>query len=102
MSWTTEQKPDLTGARALVTGGSGGLGQQVALELSRHGAAGVILAARNDERLAASVAGIRASVPTPACAPSASTWPTCHRCAGRPRRCSTRTSRSTCCSPTRG
>ena len=62
MSWTTEQIPDLTGARALVTGGSGGLGQQVALELSRHGA-GVILAARNDERLAASVAGIRASVP---------------------------------------
>ena len=58
MSWTTEQIPDLTGAWALVTGASSGLGQQVALELARHGAS-VVLAGRDDERLAASVAGIR-------------------------------------------
>lgn len=62
LSWTTEHIPDLTGARALVTGASSGLGQQVALELARHGAS-VVLAGRNAERLAASVAGIRGSLP---------------------------------------
>jgi NAD(P)-dependent dehydrogenase (short-subunit alcohol dehydrogenase family) len=62
VSWTTAQIPDLTGAWALVTGASTGLGQQVALELARRGAS-VVLAGRSDERLAASVAGIRASRP---------------------------------------
>ena len=63
MSWTTDDIPDLTGVRALVTGGSSGLGQQVALELARHGAS-VVLAGRDEQRLAASVAGIRQSQPT--------------------------------------
>lgn len=62
MSWSTNDVPDLTGAWALVTGASSGLGQQVVLELARHGAS-VVLAARDEERLRRSVDGIRAEVP---------------------------------------
>lgn len=56
------QIPDLSGSRALVTGGSSGLGQQVALALAHRGAS-VVVAGRDEDRLAASVAGIRAAVP---------------------------------------
>ena len=62
MSWRTDQIPDLSGAWALVTGASSGLGQQVSLELARHGAS-VVLAGRDDERLLASATGIREEVP---------------------------------------
>ncbi len=62
MSWSTDHIPDLTGAWALVTGASSGIGQQVALELSRRGAS-VVLAGRDEGRLAASVAAIRADLP---------------------------------------
>jgi NAD(P)-dependent dehydrogenase (short-subunit alcohol dehydrogenase family) len=62
VSWAVAQIPDLTGSRALVTGGSSGLGQQIALALAARGAS-VVLAGRDPVRLAASVAGIRESVP---------------------------------------
>lgn len=62
MTWTTAQIPDLTGVWALVTGASSGLGQQVTLELARHGAS-VVLAARDEERLRLGVEGVRAEVP---------------------------------------
>jgi len=62
MGWTETQIPDLTGTRALVTGGSSGLGQRVALTLAARGAS-VVLAGRDETRLAACAAGIRASVP---------------------------------------
>ncbi len=62
MTWRTDQIPDLTGAWALVTGASSGLGQQVSLELARHGAS-VVLAGRDEERLRASAAAVRADLP---------------------------------------
>ncbi|HET8560531.1 MAG TPA: oxidoreductase [Marmoricola sp.] len=62
MTWTPAEIPDLSGRRALVTGVTSGIGQQIALELARHGAE-VVLAARDEARLAATVAGIRRQVP---------------------------------------
>jgi len=46
MSWSTEDIPDLTGRRALVTGVTGGLGEHTATGLARNGA-DVIVTARN-------------------------------------------------------
>ncbi len=45
--WTAEDIPDLTGKRALITGGAGGLGLETAKALAGHGAE-VILADIND------------------------------------------------------
>jgi short-subunit dehydrogenase len=42
----------IAGARAIVTGASGGLGREIALELARHGAR-VLLVARREEKLRA-------------------------------------------------
>ena len=47
--WTTDDMPDQTGRRAVVTGANSGLGYHVALELVRRGAQ-VILACRDQER----------------------------------------------------
>jgi len=47
--WTTADIPPQTGKVALVTGATGGLGYEIALELSRAGAT-VIVAGRNEEK----------------------------------------------------
>ena len=60
--WTREDIPDLTGRRALVTGVTSGLGQVVVATLARHGAE-VLLAARDEARLAATVARIAGEQP---------------------------------------
>ncbi len=60
-SWSLVNMPDLAGTRALVTGVTAGLGAQTALELARAGAE-VVLVARSPEKLAATVASIRAEV----------------------------------------
>jgi NAD(P)-dependent dehydrogenase (short-subunit alcohol dehydrogenase family) len=44
MPWKTTDIPDLTGRRALVTGVTGGLGVNTAIELARHGASLVVTA----------------------------------------------------------
>ena len=62
MSWTTADIPDLTGRRALVTGVTSGLGQQIALTLVRRGAE-VVLAARSPARLAATEAELKRRSP---------------------------------------
>lgn len=61
-AWSPADIPDLTGRRALVTGVTSGLGESVALELARAGAA-VVLAARSQDKLAATEADIRAQLP---------------------------------------
>lgn len=61
-AWSPADIPDLTGHRALVTGVTSGLGEAIALELARAGAA-VVLAARSQDKLAATEADIRAAVP---------------------------------------
>ena len=66
--WTPNEIPDLTGKRALVTGVTGGLGEQTALELARRGAE-VIMAARSEERLSGVVEGIRRTLPTASLVP---------------------------------
>ncbi len=48
MRWTTDELPDLTGRRALVTGANSGIGAVEALELARHGA-DVVLAVRKPD-----------------------------------------------------
>lgn len=59
--WTANDIPDQTGKFAIVTG-TGGLGYETALELARHGAE-VVLAGRNPEKGAESVASIKSAVP---------------------------------------
>jgi len=54
--------PDLTGRRAVVTGGSDGIGLRIAHRLAAAGAE-VVLPVRNPAKGAAAVAGIRARVP---------------------------------------
>jgi NAD(P)-dependent dehydrogenase (short-subunit alcohol dehydrogenase family) len=61
MTWSAGDIPDLRGRRALVTGVTSGIGEQIALELARHGAE-VVLAARDEEKLAATDADIRCQV----------------------------------------
>ena len=46
MGWTARDIPDLSGRVAIVTGGNGGLGLEVARELAAHGAT-VVIAARD-------------------------------------------------------
>lgn len=60
--WSLEDIPDLHGKRALVTGVTSGLGERTVAELARHGAE-VVMAARDPEKLAGTVRGVRGSVP---------------------------------------
>ncbi|MEV5748935.1 oxidoreductase [Actinoallomurus sp. NPDC052308] len=60
--WTTDDIPDLTGTRAVVTGANSGLGLRTALELARHGAT-VVLACRSADRGRAALDRVRAAVP---------------------------------------
>ncbi len=62
IAWTPQEVPDLTGRRALVTGVTSGLGEATVLELVGRGAE-VVMAARNRDKLAAAVAGVRRRVP---------------------------------------
>lgn len=60
--WTTDDIPDLTGRRAVVTGANSGLGLVTATELARRGAR-VVLTARDPEKGDEAVRGVRAEVP---------------------------------------
>jgi NAD(P)-dependent dehydrogenase (short-subunit alcohol dehydrogenase family) len=60
--WTTQEIPDQTGRRAVITGANSGLGIVVAEELARAGAA-VVLACRDVSRGAAAVGAISTRVP---------------------------------------
>jgi NAD(P)-dependent dehydrogenase (short-subunit alcohol dehydrogenase family) len=62
MGWSTADIPDLTGKVAVVTGGNGGLGLEVARELARKGAA-VVIAARDAAKSAAARAAITEEIP---------------------------------------
>ena len=59
--WSTTDIPDQYGKLAIVTGGTGGLGYETALELARAGAE-VILAGRNQAKGVAAIQRIRADV----------------------------------------
>jgi NAD(P)-dependent dehydrogenase (short-subunit alcohol dehydrogenase family) len=60
--WTTQQIPDQSGRRAIVTGANSGLGLVTALELARAGAH-VVMACRNLEKGEEARASIAATVP---------------------------------------
>src|SRR3954469_16047972 len=60
--WTTDEIPDLSGKRAIVTGANSGIGFRTALELARHGAT-VVLACRSAERGRTALDRVRAAVP---------------------------------------
>ncbi|WP_435770690.1 oxidoreductase [Nocardioides sp. SYSU DS0651] len=63
MNWNVADLPDQTGRTVVVTGPTlGGLGHHTALELARHGAR-VVLAGRNPEKVAQTVAAITDEVP---------------------------------------
>jgi len=62
VAWTTRDIPDQTARVAVVTGGNGGLGLEVARELARKGAL-VVIAARDQAKAEVAVASIRADVP---------------------------------------
>lgn len=62
MSWSTTDIPSQTGKLALVTGATGGLGYETALELARAGA-DVVLTGRNAAKGSDALARIRAEVP---------------------------------------
>jgi NAD(P)-dependent dehydrogenase (short-subunit alcohol dehydrogenase family) len=62
MTWTPADIPDQHGRVAVVTGANGGLGLETARALAAKGAH-VLMAARNQEKAAAAVAEIRATVP---------------------------------------
>ncbi len=61
--WTTEDIPDLSGRRAVVTGATSGLGLASARELARAGA-DVVLAVRDLDRGAETVGALRREVTT--------------------------------------
>lgn len=63
MPWTADDIPDLSGRRAIVTGGNGGLGLESCRALARAGAT-VIMAARNLDKAASAVSEIESEVPT--------------------------------------
>jgi NAD(P)-dependent dehydrogenase (short-subunit alcohol dehydrogenase family) len=60
--WTLDDIPDLAGRTALVTGVTSGLGEHTVLELARKGAR-VVLAARSDAKLRASVDDVKRALP---------------------------------------
>jgi NAD(P)-dependent dehydrogenase (short-subunit alcohol dehydrogenase family) len=60
--WTTDDIPDLTGKRAIVTGANSGIGLWTSLELAHHGAT-VVLGCRSAERGEKALATIRDAVP---------------------------------------
>ncbi len=62
MSWRTDDIPDLTGKRAVITGVTGGLGFHTALELARHGAE-LVVTARDTTNGQESIARLREEVP---------------------------------------
>lgn len=62
MSWSTKDIPSQAGKLALVTGATGGLGYETALELARGGA-DVVLTGRNAQKGADALARIKAEVP---------------------------------------
>jgi len=62
MGWTTADIPDLSGRIAIVTGGNGGLGLEVARELARK-RAHVVIAARDAAKSAAARGAITTDIP---------------------------------------
>ena len=62
MTWRTENMPDLTGKRAVITGITGGLGFSTARELARHGAE-LVVTARDASKADDAVARLREEVP---------------------------------------
>ena len=62
MGWTAADIPDLSGRVAVVTGGNGGLGLEVARALARKGAL-VVIAARDAANAAAARAAITTALP---------------------------------------
>ncbi len=62
MNWSTDDIPDLTGKRAVITGVTGGLGFHTALELARHGAE-LVVTARDASKADDVVARLRKEVP---------------------------------------
>ena len=62
MSWSTKDIPPQAGKLALITGATGGLGFETALELARAGAE-VVVTGRNADKGAKALAAIRAQVP---------------------------------------
>jgi len=62
MSWSTDDIPDLTGRRAVITGVTGGLGLHTALGLARKGA-DLVVTARDAAKADDTVARIRQDTP---------------------------------------
>ncbi|MCW2751221.1 MAG: short-chain dehydrogenase [Aeromicrobium sp.] len=62
MTWRTDDIPDLTGKRAVITGVTGGLGLGTAIELARHGA-DLVVTARNAAKADDAVARIEKDAP---------------------------------------
>ncbi|MBC7593321.1 MAG: SDR family NAD(P)-dependent oxidoreductase [Kineosporiaceae bacterium] len=62
MSWSTSAIPDLSGKTAAITGVTGGLGLNAAIELGRHGAS-LLVTARDDAKAAQAVARIAKDAP---------------------------------------
>ncbi len=62
MTWTTSDIPDLTGQRAVITGVTGGLGVNTAIELARHGAS-LVVTARNAQKADEALARIEQDSP---------------------------------------
>ena len=62
MTWSTDDMPDLTGKRALITGVTGGLGLHTAIRLAGGGAE-LVVTARNEGKAETAVAEILEQVP---------------------------------------
>lgn len=62
MSWSTQDIPDLSGKRAAITGVTGGLGLNAAIQLGRHGAA-LTVTARDDAKAAKALEQIAREAP---------------------------------------
>ncbi|MEO6605295.1 MAG: oxidoreductase [Aeromicrobium sp.] len=62
MTWKTSDIPDLTGRRAVVTGVTGGLGVNSAIELARHGAS-LVVTARDTKKAGVALTRIENDAP---------------------------------------